>query len=157
MTQLPVTIVAGYLGAGKTTLVNSLLRNSAGRRVAVLVNDFGDINIDADLIEAAEDDVMRLTGGCACCRIGNDFVSALTQVTAMAQYDHVLVEASGVSQPARLAQAVPFVLGARLWGVIVVCDATVIRTRLSDHYVGELVRQQVAEAELLSQLLSALV
>lgn len=159
MMQIPVTIVGGYLGAGKTTLVNTLLRNSGGRHIAVLVNDFGDINIDADLIEAAEEDIVRLTGGCACCRIGNDLASALAHVTAAQNYHHVLVEASGVAQPARMAQAVTFVRSARLSGVVVVCDATVICKRLSDCYVGDLVKQQVVEAGLLilnkSDLVSA--
>ena len=67
LTPRPVTILGGYLGAGKTTLVNHLLRNADGKRLAILVNDFGEIAIDADLIEAQSDDVISLSGGCVCC------------------------------------------------------------------------------------------
>ncbi|MDA0225683.1 MAG: GTP-binding protein, partial [Proteobacteria bacterium] len=70
---LPLTIIGGYLGAGKTTLVNHLLRNAEGRRLAVLVNDFGDLPIDADLIASRDGNLLAIAGGCVCCSFGSDF------------------------------------------------------------------------------------
>lgn len=71
---LPVTVIGGYLGAGKTTLVNHLLRHAGGRRLAVLVNDFGALPIDADLIEGADGAVLAIAGGCVCCAYGSDLI-----------------------------------------------------------------------------------
>jgi G3E family GTPase len=147
---LPVTVIGGWLGAGKTTLVNHLLRHAGGRRLAVLVNDFGDVNIDADLIVAREGDLVRLQGGCACCRIGQDLGSALVgMATGGAGYDHVLVEASGVAQPGRMGDALSLLAGVRLAATLVVVDADTVRTRAGDRYVGDLVRDQLAAADLL--------
>lgn len=81
---IPVTVIGGYLGSGKTTLVNTLLRQSSSsgqnRRIAVLVNDFGDIGIDGDLIASAEGDTITLTNGCVCCMVGSDLMAALWSV-----------------------------------------------------------------------------
>ena len=83
MTRLPVSVIGGYLGAGKTTLVNHLLRHANGRRLAVLVNEFGDLPIDADLIEAEEDGLISISGGCVCCSFGNDLIAALGDLAKM--------------------------------------------------------------------------
>ena len=80
---LPVTVIGGYLGAGKTTLVNHLLRNADGLRIAVLVNEFGTLPIDADLIEAQDDNVIAIAGGCVCCSYGNDLVMAMIELARM--------------------------------------------------------------------------
>ena len=77
---IPVTLIGGYLGAGKTTLVNQVLRAAAGQRLTVLVNDFGDVNIDADLIETTSDRLWQLAGGCVCCAIGSDLIGALQAI-----------------------------------------------------------------------------
>src|SRR5476651_1816327 len=77
---IPVTLIGGYLGAGKTTLVNSLLRTAAGRRLAVLVNEFGALPIDADLIEARDDKLISISGGCICCSFGSDLLAALIEM-----------------------------------------------------------------------------
>ena len=91
--HLPVTLIGGYLGAGKTTLVNALLRNAAGRRLAVLVNEFGALPIDGDLIEAEADNLISLAGGCVCCSFGSDLVAALGELRArVAAIDQVLIE-----------------------------------------------------------------
>ena len=74
---LPVTVIGGYLGAGKTTLVNSLLRQANGQRLAVLVNEFGELPIDADLIEGQDENVINIAGGCICCSYGSDLIMAL--------------------------------------------------------------------------------
>ena len=72
---VPVTLIGGYLGAGKTTLVNHLLRNADGRRLAVLVNEFGELPIDADLIEARDGNLISISGGCICCSFGSDLLA----------------------------------------------------------------------------------
>ena len=84
---LPVTVLGGYLGAGKTTVLNHLLRHAGGRGIAVLVNDFGEIAIDAALIESREGDVLALAGGCVCCSIGGDLVRALRPRRVRASVD----------------------------------------------------------------------
>ena len=101
-----VTVLTGFLGAGKTTLLNRILNGDHGLRIAVLVNDFGSINIDADLVVGIENngDVMSLTNGCVCCSIRDDLLDAVTQVLAWPeQPEYVLLEASGVADPAGIA------------------------------------------------------
>ena len=101
---IPVTIVTGFLGAGKTTLLNRILNGDHGLRVAVLVNDFGSINIDADLVVGVESDVISLANGCVCCSIRDDLVDAVTQVLARPeQPEYVVLEASGVADPGGIA------------------------------------------------------
>ena len=98
--KLPVTVIGGYLGAGKTTLINHLLRNANGLRLAVLVNEFGELSIDEDLIEAEEDGLMSISGGCVCCAYGGDMIGVLEDIRdANPPFDHVLLEASGVALP----------------------------------------------------------
>ena len=77
---IPVSVIGGYLGAGKTTLVNHLLRNANGRKLAILVNEFGELPIDADLIEADDGDMISIAGGCICCSYGSDLVGALMEL-----------------------------------------------------------------------------
>ena len=79
--RTPVTVVGGYLGAGKTTLVNHLLRTAQGVRLAILVNDFGSLAIDADLIEARSDNLISIAGGCVCCSFGSDLMGALMKLS----------------------------------------------------------------------------
>jgi G3E family GTPase len=148
--ELPVTVLGGYLGAGKTTLLNHLLRQANGRRLAVLVNDFGDIGIDAALIEARGEDLLELAGGCVCCSFGSDLVGALRKIAArQPQPDHVVIETSGVALPAPVAQAVGLVPGLRSDATVVVCDADTVRLRRSDRYVGDIVAAQLAQADLI--------
>jgi hypothetical protein len=102
---IPLTIVGGFLGAGKTTLINRLLGGGHGRRITVIVNDFGAIKIDASLIADRDDDVIALANGCVCCSLGSSLSATLMQVrSAPDPPDHVVIEASGVSEPAKIAQ-----------------------------------------------------
>ena len=102
---IPMVVVGGYLGAGKTTLLNRLLERADGLRVAVLVNDFGEINIDAALIRTRSSDVLQLENGCICCSIGGRLAEALAAVGARPDRpDLLVIEASGVSDPVRIAQ-----------------------------------------------------
>lgn len=101
---VPVTILTGFLGAGKTTLLNRILTGNHGLRVAVLVNDFGSINIDADLVVGVEDDVMSLANGCVCCSIRDDLIETVEQILARKERpQYIILEASGVSDPSSIA------------------------------------------------------
>lgn len=146
----PATVIGGYLGAGKTTLINQLLREANGRRIAVLVNDFGELTIDADLIEGADGTVMALAGGCVCCSFGADLIGTLQEVLQRGpKPDHVLVESSGVALPASVARTVRLVSALRLESVLVMVDAETVKHNALDPYVGDLIRQQLGEADLL--------
>lgn len=145
---VPAIVVGGYLGAGKTTLVNHLLRQADGRRIAVLVNDFGEISIDAALIDGADGDVLALAGGCICCSFGADLVGALQQVLRRdPPPQQLLIECSGVGLPAAVARSARLVAGLRVDGIVTVLDAETAQTRAGDRYVGDTVRQQIADAD----------
>ena len=100
---IPVTILTGFLGAGKTTLLNRILTGEHGLRVAVLVNDFGAINVDAELVVGVEDDMISLANGCVCCQVRDDLIEAIDAVLERPEpVDYVLLEASGVADPASI-------------------------------------------------------
>ncbi len=101
----PVTLISGFLGAGKTTLLNRILNGDHGKRMAVLVNDFGSINIDEMLIRSVDGNVVTLENGCACCSLVNDLVMSLRQVLPL-QPDHIFVEASGVANPYAIVRTI---------------------------------------------------
>ncbi|MFM0130655.1 CobW family GTP-binding protein [Paraburkholderia sediminicola] len=144
---IPLVVLGGYLGAGKTTLLNHVLSNAGQRRVAVLVNDFGDINIDAALIRERTDDVINLENGCVCCSIGGRLVDALVKIGARPERPELLIiEASGVSDPVKIAQIGLLDRAFRLVGIIVAVDAERIGATLLDPYVGDIVRRQIAGA-----------
>lgn len=146
---LPFTVVGGFLGAGKTTLVNHLLRNAGGRRIAVIVNDFGSVNIDASLIASRDGDTIALTNGCICCSLAGEFGMALPGLLEREPpLDHVVVEASGVSDPFSVGQygTTP---GFRLEGVLTLADVETVEQRAADSRIGHQVRRQLERADLL--------
>lgn len=148
--KLPVTVIGGYLGAGKTTLVNHLLRHNGGLRLAVLVNEFGDLPIDADLIEAEEDGLISISGGCVCCAFGSDLIGALEDINAMVpRPDHVLIEASGVALPASIATTVGMIDGLRADAVLVLADVEQIRANSVHKYLSDTIDRQLAQADVL--------
>lgn len=112
LSRVPCTVITGFLGAGKTTLVRNLLENAGGRRLAVIVNEFGDIGIDGEILKGCgiesctEEDVVELANGCICCTVADDFVPALDQILARKPaVDHILIETSGLALPKPLIQA----------------------------------------------------
>jgi len=147
---IPVSIVGGYLGSGKTTLINHLLRNANGERLAILVNDFGELPIDADLIEAEQDDIISLAGGCVCCSYGNDLTQALLSLAdSESGYDHVFIETSGVALPNSIAQSLTLLPAFQLLGIVVLVDAATLIIQINDRYVGDTIQNQLGSADII--------
>jgi G3E family GTPase len=139
---IPMTVVGGFLGAGKTTFLNRLISEAEGR-YAVLVNDFGAINIDANLIAHHDGTTIALTNGCVCCSVGGGFIEALGGLLdAGGKFDHIIVEASGVGDPWRIAEIALVEPMLRLNATIVLVDAARIEMLLADPQVGATVRSQ---------------
>ncbi|TDY20941.1 G3E family GTPase [Paraburkholderia sp. BL6665CI2N2] len=147
MSAIPLVVIGGYLGAGKTTLLNHILSNAGPRRITVLVNDFGSINIDASLIRQRTDDVINLENGCVCCSIGGRLVEALLAISSRTDApDLLIIEASGVSDPVRIAQIGLLDRAFRLDGIVVLVDAERVEQTLADPYVGDIAQRQIAGA-----------
>jgi G3E family GTPase len=110
--DIPVLLLTGYLGSGKTTLVNKILKNERGIKFAVIVNDIGEVNIDANLIEQGgvvgqkDDSLVALQNGCICCTLKMDLVQQLSEIAAMQKFDYIVIEASGICEPAPIAQTI---------------------------------------------------
>ena len=145
---IPFTVVGGYLGSGKTTLINGLLAAGSGRRIAVLVNDFGALNIDAQLIERSDGETLELANGCICCSLAGGFAAALGSVLGRpVPPERIVVEASGIADPWRIAQ-IGLTPGFILDGIVVMADAETVRSRAGERYVGDVVRGQLSAADL---------
>ena len=112
MTQIPVLLLTGYLGSGKTTLLNRILSNEKGIKFAVIVNDIGEVNIDADLIQQGgvvnkqDDSLVALQNGCICCTLKMDLIDQLRDIVNMKRFDYIVIEASGICEPAPIAQTI---------------------------------------------------
>ena len=126
--KTPITLLCGYLGAGKTTLMNKVLTNQQGYKVAVIVNDIGEINVDEKLIakDANITDTSSIVGlqnGCICCTLKSDLVQQIENLISTKKFDYILIEASGVCEPMPIAQAIMQIENGKLDNVVSVVDA----------------------------------
>lgn len=135
--KIPVTVLTGYLGAGKTTLLNRILTEQHGKRYAVIVNEFGEIGIDNDLVVGADEEVFEMNNGCVCCTVRGDLIRIMDGlVKRRGKFDAIIVETTGLADPAPVAQTffVDQDVGeaARLDAVVTVADAKWLTDRLAD-------------------------
>lgn len=162
--DIPVLLLTGYLGSGKTTLVNKILKNERGIKFAVIVNDIGEVNIDANLIEQGgvvgqkDDSLVALQNGCICCTLKMDLVQQLSEIVAMQKFDYIVIEASGICEPAPIAQTIsayPEMYpeyakdgSARLDAIVTVVDALRMRDEFENG--NDLMAKDLGEDDLAS-------
>ena len=126
--RVPMTLLCGYLGAGKTTLLNKVLTNQKGYKVAVIVNDIGEVNVDANLIEKGAQitdtsSIVPLTNGCICCTLKSQLAQQIEDLIKTKKYDYIMIEASGVCEPMPIAQELELIRPGKLDNVVGVVDA----------------------------------
>jgi cobalamin biosynthesis protein CobW len=156
--KVPVTIITGFLGSGKTTLVRHLMQNAGGRRLAILVNEFGDLGIDGEILKGCadancpDDAIVELTNGCLCCTVADDFVPTIAALLARAQPpEHILIETSGLALPKPLLKAFEWPeLRARITvdGVIAVADAEAVAAGRFAPDLAAIARQRLADSSI---------
>ena len=148
--RVPMSVIGGFLGAGKTTLLNRVLAGRHGVRYAVLVNDFGEINVDGDLVAAHGGDTVTFANGCVCCTMGDDLVGAIDRLLDGGRPpDQILVEASGVADPSAIADVATLHPELARDLVAVLADAETVRARHEDERLRDTVDRQLAAADLL--------
>ena len=160
--ELPVLLLTGYLGSGKTTLLNRILTNERGIKFAVIVNDIGEVNIDADLIEKGgvvgqkDESLVALQNGCICCTLKMDLVEQIHDIRTMQKFDYIVIEASGICEPAPIAQTISSIptLGPKYIkdGIVRLdCITTVVDAlRMRDEFGSgdQLVRDHIDEEDI---------
>lgn len=155
--KTPITLLCGYLGAGKTTLLNKVLNNQQGYKVAVIVNDIGEVNVDASLIAKGANitdtsDIVPLTNGCICCTLKSQMATNIEKMIKTGKYDYILIEASGVCEPMPIAQELELIKNGKLDNVVGVVDAA----RLVDEFAGGdslLKKDEIGEEDIESLLI----
>ena len=146
---IPLTLISGYLGTGKTTLINNLLRTTK-KKIALLVNDFGDVNIDESLIEARTDSVLSIAGGCVCCSYGNELIETLESMNSNEILpDHIVLEASGIALPSKIIQTISLMDFLSFHGTVLLTDASRLRSQLNDLYISDTISLQIEQHDLL--------
>ena len=146
---IPLTLISGYLGTGKTTLINNLLRTTK-KKIALLVNDFGDVNIDESLIEARTDSVLSIAGGCVCCSYGNELIETLESMNSNELLpDHIVLEASGIALPSKIIQTISLMEFLSFHGTVLLTDASRLRSQLNDLYISDTISLQIEQHDLL--------
>ena len=146
---IPLTLISGYLGTGKTTLINNLLRTTK-KKIALLVNDFGDVNIDESLIETRTDSVLSIAGGCVCCSYGNELIETLESMNANEILpDHIVLEASGIALPSKIIQTISLMEFLSFHGTVLLTDASRLRSQLNDLYISDTISLQIEQHDLL--------
>ena len=146
---IPLTLISGYLGTGKTTLINNLLRTTK-KKIALLVNDFGDVNIDESLIEARTDSVLSIAGGCVCCSYGNELIETLESMNSNEILpDHIVLEASGIALPSKIIQTISLMDFLSFHGTVLLTDASRLRSQLNDLYISDTISLQIKQHDLL--------
>ncbi len=146
---VPFTLVSGFLGSGKTTLLQRMLERPAGRRIAVLVNDFGAVNIDAALIRSRGPTVFELSNGCACCSLAAGLAQTLADLLAGPRaFDAIVMEASGIAEPLGILHVALSNPGLRLSTVVTVVDASDVQNQLEDARTRATLEQQIRAADL---------
>ena len=151
MQQIPVTVLTGYLGAGKTTLLNRILTEKHGKKYAVIVNEFGEIGIDNDLVVGADEEVFEMNNGCICCTVRGDLIRIMGGLMQRKdKFDGIIIETTGLADPAPVAQTF-FVddevrLNSKLDAIVTVVDAKHLMLRLEDSHEAE---EQIAFADVI--------
>jgi cobalamin biosynthesis protein CobW len=157
LARIPCTIVTGFLGAGKTTLIRHVLANAQGRRLAVIVNEFGDVGIDGEILKGCgnaacpEENIVELANGCLCCTVADEFVPALDAILAKEGIEHIVIETSGLALPKPLVQAFHWpAIKSRVTvdGVVVVVDGAALADGRVAQDLDALKRQRAADAAL---------
>jgi len=157
LARVPCTIVTGFLGAGKTTLIRHVLGNAQGRRLAVIVNEFGDVGIDGEILKGCgnaacpEDNIVELANGCLCCTVADEFVPALDAILAKDGVEHIVIETSGLALPKPLVQAFHWpAIKSRVTvdNDVVVVDGAAIADGRVAHDLDALKQQRAADAAL---------
>ena len=146
---IPLTLISGYLGTGKTTLINQLLRTTK-KKIALLVNDFGDVNIDESLIESRTDSLLSIAGGCVCCSYGNELIETLESMNSREiPPDHIVLEASGIALTSKIIQTISLMNFLSFHGTVLLTDASRIQAQLNDVYISDTIRLQIQQHDLL--------
>jgi cobalamin biosynthesis protein CobW len=157
LARIPCTIVTGFLGAGKTTLIRHVIANAAGRRLAVIVNEFGDVGIDGEILKGCgnaacpEENIVELANGCLCCTVADEFVPALDAILARDGVEHIVIETSGLALPKPLVQAFHWpAIKSRVTvdGVVVVVDGAALAEGRVANDLQALAEQRTADASL---------